>query len=214
MCYYFFMEKPHIFTAVAAEAPYDKILYRMGYKNGLTEMDASQKAKIDAGIALGRSLCSLKTAYLRCDVEKEGTGSVKLKNGIEFKSNTLCEFMRGCKEIVLMASTAGQRVVDARDREMAAGNAALSIIIDAAASETADAGLDWMQNFINKTLSREGMELTRRYSPGYGDFDLSAQKQVFDSLCLNRLGIGINERHILTPEKSVLAVAGVRARTG
>ena len=206
------MEKTHVFTAVAAEAPYHHILYRMGYKSGLTEMDEKQKAKIDSQISLGRSLCSVKAAYLRCAVKSATAGLVLLENGIEFKSNLLSEILHGCPEAVLMASTAGQGVVDARDKEMADGNASLSLIIYATASETADAGLDWMQNFLNKLLSKEGLELTRRYSPGYGDLDLSAQKPVFEALELHRIGMSINERFILTPEKSVLAVAGVRTR--
>lgn len=206
------MDKPHVFTGVDAEAPYQHILYRMGYKNGLTEMDRTQKTKIDAQISLGRSLCSVKTSYLRCTVKSAAAGTVVLDNGIVFKSNLLSELFNGCPEAVLMASTTGQGVVDTRDKEMASGNASLSLIIDATASETADAGLDWMQNFLDKLLSKEGLGLTRRYSPGYGDLDLSAQKPIFEALELQRIGISINDRFILSPEKSVIAVAGVKGK--
>jgi cobalamin-dependent methionine synthase I len=93
---------------------------------------------------------------------------------------------------------------------VASGDAAFGLILDAVASETADAALDWMVDFINKMIRREGIRLTKnRYSPGYGDLLLQNQKTLFDILQLHRLGLGITESCILVPEKSVIAIAGI-----
>jgi cobalamin-dependent methionine synthase I len=77
------------------------------------------------------------------------------------------------------------------------------------ASETADAGLDWIQAFLNSQMAKQGRKLTTRYSPGYGDLDLSAQKVIYDALKLEKIGISITDRYLLIPEKSVLAIAGI-----
>jgi cobalamin-dependent methionine synthase I len=113
------------------------------------------------------------------------------------------------REAVLMAATAGKTAMAARDSEIKAGNGSAALIIDAVASETADAGLDWIQEFLNGQLARQGRKLTNRYSPGYGDLDLSAQKIIYDALDLEKIGISITDRFILAPEKSVLAIAGI-----
>ncbi|HBF33507.1 TPA: methionine synthase, partial [Candidatus Sumerlaeota bacterium] len=76
-----------------------------------------------------------------------------------------------------------------------------------------DAGLDWLEEFVEKLLAREGRCLTRRrYSPGYGDLALSNQKIIYDALGLQKFGLELTERFLLIPEKSVLAIAGVESR--
>ena len=76
--------------------------------------------------------------------------------------------------------------------------------------ETADAGLDWLMDFINKMLRKEGKKLTeQRFSPGYGDLPLANQRLIYDLLKLERLGLKLTEKCMLIPEKSVLAIAGV-----
>jgi hypothetical protein len=154
-------------------------------------------------------MCRLQGAYLTLKIAVIEPGGVQLENGISLESAALSKLLTGCREAVFMASTAGKDVVLARDREITAGDAAYGLVIDATASETADAGLDWIQEFLNGQLARQGRKLTTRYSPGYGDLDLSAQKLIYDALGLDKLGISITDRYLLVPEKSVIAVAGI-----
>ena len=108
-----------------------------------------------------------------------------------------------------MASTSGSGIVERRDSEMKAGNNSLGVILDAVGSETADTGLDWMQEFLEIQLAKKGRMITRRFSPGYGDLKIECQKVIYDALNLEKIGISISDRYLLTPEKSVIAVAGV-----
>ena len=108
-----------------------------------------------------------------------------------------------------MASTAGSGIVERRDAEMKAGNNSAGVVLDAVGSETADTGLDWMQEFLGAQLAKKGRSITRRFSPGYGDLKLEGQKVIYDALNLGKIGISITDRYLLTPEKSVIAIAGV-----
>ena len=45
-----------------------------------------------------------------------------------------------------------------------------------------------MVEFINKEIRREGKNLPKRYSPGYGDLLLTNQKIIYDILNLKNLG--------------------------
>jgi tRNA(adenine34) deaminase len=57
-------------------------------------------------------------------------------------------------------------------------------------------------------------DLTKRFSPGYGDFPLTAQKDFQNILELRKTtGIGLTESLTLTPSKSVTAVIGLRPKT-
>ncbi len=50
----------------------------------------------------------------------------------------------------------------------------------------------------------------KRFSPGYGDFDLANQRIFYSLLELDKLDIQLTESCILIPEKSVIAMTGVK----
>lgn len=56
----------------------------------------------------------------------------------------------------------------------------------------------------------EGEYLTPGFSPGYGDWDLSAQRQVLDILdAPRRIGLTLTAGGMLVPEKSITALVGI-----
>ncbi|HPV30603.1 MAG TPA: methionine synthase, partial [Deltaproteobacteria bacterium] len=63
-----------------------------------------------------------------------------------------------------------------------------------------------------RQVRREGLAITsRRFSAGYGDFELENQRIMYERLRLGEIGVEITDSCILIPEKSVTAVAGIRA---
>ena len=76
--------------------------------------------------------------------------------------------------------------------------------------QSADAAMNWINNFIRGQLSRGAERLTKqRFSPGYGDLGLENQNVIHSLLDLGRLGITLSSRCMLIPEKSVTAIAGI-----
>ncbi|MCL2375602.1 MAG: methionine synthase, partial [Firmicutes bacterium] len=53
-------------------------------------------------------------------------------------------------------------------------------------------------------------KMTTRFSPGFGDFDLSYQPTMLYLVKAEKnAGIGLTDRHLLVPQKSVSAVIGM-----
>lgn len=49
-----------------------------------------------------------------------------------------------------------------------------------------------------------------RFSPGYGDLPLSAQREIFAVLdCGKRIGLMLNDSLLMSPSKSVTAFVGI-----
>ncbi|MBN2754708.1 MAG: methionine synthase [Candidatus Goldbacteria bacterium] len=195
---------------INARAVDEHILFRMGYKKGITELTAEELKNIKGLMEEARRLCALKGAYGRYLITHNDYARVQLDNGVLFESRQLAELLKDSTEVVLMAATAGAEIVEAARNQIQSGSGAKGMIFDATASETADSALDWMQDFLNKKFEREGRITTRRFSPGYGDLQLSAQKHIYDSLLLEKIGVSITDRFLLLPEKSVLAIAGIQ----
>jgi len=73
-----------------------------------------------------------------------------------------------------------------------------------------DAALDWIMDYLNRQMLREGKRLLpRRFSAGYADFKLENQKKIYEKLQMDKLGVAINSGFILLPEKSVTAISGI-----
>ena len=64
---------------------------------------------------------------------------------------------------------------------------------------------------INK--NKEGrITASKRYSPGYGDSDLTNQKIIYNILKLEKLDLALTKKFMLVPEKFVTAVAGIKEK--
>jgi hypothetical protein len=58
-----------------------------------------------------------------------------------------------------------------------------------------DAGLDWIMDYFNQQLRREGKTLLpRRFSAGYADFNLENQKAIYDTLQMEKIGVTITRQ--------------------
>lgn len=201
---------PKFFEHIPAVPDNGMILTRLGYRKTTTVLDDEYRKNLMENIDKGLLLCNTKGVFGRFKITNRDEESIELENGVTLKSMSLSRLLSNSMDVVLMAATVGQNIVDRVMDEIKNKDAALGVILDAVASETADAALDWMVDFINKMIRREGKKLTgMRYSPGYGDLPLSNQRLIFDVLNLERLGISITERYMLVPEKSVIAIAGV-----
>jgi len=197
------------FNNIKYEAKILNILFRMGFKNRITKIKKIQRKYYDDLINKAKKICNLKGAYTILDIIKNKNNKIVINDNIIIKSKNLSKLLEKSDKIVFMASTVGNDIVKLRDENIKGKNPAFGVILDAVASETADAGLDWIQQFISRQIAKQGLKLTRRFSPGYGDLHISIQKTIYKKLKLNKIGIKITKNYFLIPEKSVLAIAGI-----
>jgi len=197
------------FNNIKYEAKILNILFRMGFKNRITKIKKIQRKYYDDLINKAKKICNLKGAYTILDIIKNKNNKIVINDNIIIKRKNLSKLLEKSDKIVFMASTVGNDIVKLRDENIKGKDPAFGVILDAVASETADAGLDWIQQFISRQIAKQGLKLTRRFSPGYGDLHISIQKTIYKKLKLNKIGIKITKNYFLIPEKSVLAIAGI-----
>ena len=204
------MNRLVFFDSIHVPTPEGDIYRRLGYRKGKTQLTAQQKEEAERYIEDALSLIDVKGAGIRIPVQERKPSKIVLSTGVTFESIHLSAFLEDCPEIVLMGATAGSDIVDAIRKDSAEDNLTRAVVLDAVASEIADAALDWIANYYNQELRRENKRLTqKRFSAGYHDFLLENQKIIYDILQLHRIGVRISERFILIPEKSVTAIAGI-----
>ena len=123
-------------------------------------------------------------------------------------SNSLAAHLEGCRDVYLVCGTIGTGF-DALQRKASAISASDSLILQAIGAAMIENLMDSAENEIRKELA-EGESLTPRYSPGYGDFPLDAQRALLDLLDTpRRIGVSLTGSLLMTPSKSVSAVIGI-----
>ncbi len=112
----------------------------------------------------------------------------------------------GCERVILFAATLGARS-EQLIRRAEAESIAYAVVLDALASAMIERFCDKCENEMHE---RTGGYFTYRFSPGYGDYPISLQRQFIRRLSADkRIGLTATNNSILIPRKSVTAVIGV-----
>ena len=121
----------------------------------------------------------------------------------ETASRDLMRNLLGCEKIVLFAATAGAGM-DQLTRKYARLSPAKAQLFQAIGAERAETLCDAFCRDFGKDVP-----LRPRFSPGYGDLPLTLQREVFAALNLEKtLGLTLGENLLITPTKTVTAIAG------
>ena len=204
------MESIVFLEKISIDPPCEKIYQRLGFKKRTTQISEIQQEETDRFIQEASFLISLKGSLLRLDIKHNDGEKIILAGGLTFASKKLSAFLSDCREAVFMAATAGSAIMEAIKEKTRQDDLAAAVVYDATASEMADAGLDWIMDYSNQQIRREGKALLpRRFSAGYADFNLENQKAIYDTLQMGKIGVTINSNFILLPEKSVTAISGI-----
>lgn len=204
------MEPVVFFDKIIIDPPHEKIYQRLGFKKRTTELSSDQKKDTDFFIKEASYIISLKGMFSRLAITDNHGEKIFLSGDLAFSSKKLSYFLRDCREAILMGTTAGNDIMDAIKEKTRRDDLEAAVVYDATASEMTDAALDWIMNYANQLIRREGKALLpRRFSAGYGDFDLKNQQIIFETLKMENFGVKINSSFILTPEKTVTAIGGI-----
>ena len=147
----------------------------------------------------------------RCfDISIEG-GIVRI-GPINAKSEDLAAHLVGCNEAILFAATLGAGVDYAMLRAQGGRNISRAAVMQAVCAAMIEQYCDECGMEMAASAGARGLYLRPRYSPGYGDFSISYQREVLDILKGDKIGLSLTEGMMLVPTKSVTAVIGLSSQ--
>lgn len=150
-----------------------------------------------------------KTVWRRFPLELKNGDIVRIE-GMEIRSSALYRNLAGCREVFLMAATLGLSPDRLTARAQVAGRVSRAVMLQAAAAALIEEVCDELNEQLRIEAAREGKSLRPRFSPGYGDFRLEHQTELFRILEVQkRIGVTLTEHLLMMPSKSVTAVIGI-----
>ena len=122
-------------------------------------------------------------------------------------SHDLFNNMEGCTKVALLGATIGPQV-DAYIRKNQIIDPVYASICQATGAMYIEEVVNKLNEEIKQQAATQGYKTRPRYSPGYGDIPLEAQKDFFRLLNCQRIGLTLMPTLIMAPEKSVTAYIG------
>ena len=117
------------------------------------------------------------------------------------RSSNLERNLSGCSSAYIVCATLGHGV-DRLIRKAENMSAADTFFTDAAASAFVESLVDHIEDTLDGVLKP-------RFAPGYGDFSIEMQKDLMKFMRADGIGMGLTDKNLIIPQKSVTCVIGV-----
>ncbi len=189
---------------VMPSIPLRDALHFLGWRG--TSVDPEVKKQIEDMMTAACSELEPHAVVRRFALEDGGmlAGTRLIPEGNDVRS-----MLATCREAVLLAATLGA----ASERMLLraqAKDAAQAAILDAVLSAAIEAVCDAQEDALRKSCAEQGLFLTDRFSPGYGDMPMKQTREICAVLDAQRsIGLTVSHSGLMIPRKSVTAIMGI-----
>ena len=157
------------------------------------EADEATLAVLDECLRESRNVFSYRVCY--CELAKS---ALLERIPTAENSESFMQFLGGAEHVIIFAATVGLGIDRLINRYVSV-SPVKALFFQAIGAERIEA---LCESFCQK------FGLKNRFSPGYGDFALAAQAELFAVLgCEKRIGLSLTDSLLMSPTKSVTAIA-------
>jgi hypothetical protein len=189
----------------------EKVLRLLGAKPGKRVSSASLR-RIDLMTEEIEGMLKPQLSYRILDLVDINRGEIELSEGIRFKSPKLAKAMAKAESVCCFLATVGQVVDMEVERLMQEQRYADAYVLDAIGSMSAE---DVVVQFYRRMAERQAEKnraVTLRFSPGYCDWPLQQQRQLFNLFDkTDSPDVILSDSYLMSPRKSVSGLFGLLA---
>jgi len=186
-----------------------KSLHSLGYSDS-HKVPARIVSLVNESIENACDIIEPACSYIVRDVEWVQGSVVSIQGSvIFFESKIIAGLMEQCEKAALFIVTIGSRLEEmvsqlARERLVLQAR-----VLDAIGSVAVESMADYAQDMVSKVASTKGLYISRRFSPGYCDWDINQQSVLFRAMNGDNAGVHLTEQCLMIPQKSISGIIGV-----
>ena len=166
---------------------------------------------IESALNEAPGLCEIRAGFKYFDhVEINLTQqNIIIDNQIFTPNKIIFTQIKNASSIAIFICTAGKEISNWSKQLAVTGDDLSSFIFDVIGSLAAEKAREKLEIDLKKDINTLGLNISDAYSPGYCDWSLSEQQNLFALLPLNFCGITLTEALLMYPVKSVSGLIGV-----
>lgn len=179
----------------------------MGYGSHTPDADVQQLIQ-EMAIELSHRIVP-HYGYVLVDGEVPERGQLRLSNQRFHPGAIIAHAMKGADKYAVFTATIGE-AFDRFIHQLKTEDDMLRVFIaDALGSVLAEATVSLLMKQLEKRAAAEGLCISNNYSPGYCDWFLAEQKQLFSLFPDGSTGITLTDSCLMLPVKSVSGIVAI-----
>jgi len=162
-------------------------------------------------IEQGYYLFEPKVIYFKLMVKKiTSKGRISLENGFSLDfSNLIINLLKGSSYLVLGVVTIGSSLENKVSEFFSQGEYCRALALDAVGTVAVENLSRYVRNLVCQEAKDRNFLTTRPFSPGYSKWDISQQKNIFQIIPADKIGVKLTDSCMMIPKKSLSWVVGV-----
>ncbi|MDD5016033.1 MAG: vitamin B12 dependent-methionine synthase activation domain-containing protein [Atribacterota bacterium] len=138
------------------------------------------------------------------------SGIVDLINGFSLNfSPSIMNLLKGVSYLVLGVATIGSSLENKVFELFSQGEYPKAIALDAVGTVSVRFLSNYMRSLVCQEAKEQNLQTTKYFSPGSGDWDISQQKNIFQIIPVDKIGVKLTESYMMVPQKSLSWVMGI-----
>ena len=191
----------------------DEVLRFQGYKKGVDVPTADVRALFEDAVAAGTRLMTPRAVVSWLPLDRRGADVLEAA-GVTLTIPAIGARWGAVEHVAIAVCTIGDAVERRVSELWEARELPLASMLDSVGSGAVESLAEYVNDVLCQQGLAAGLKVTNRISPGYGDWDVAEQAQLFRLCAGAPAGVSLNAACVMTPGKSIslLAGAGVAAR--
>lgn len=192
---------------IEIEVDKSEICQRLDYEKGQSPRPRTSSL-IDSQLEESNVLIEPQVCYTIKTI-KDVNGSTLSVGDQVFTSRRISPMFSGCTQAAIFVATVGKRLEKKVARLMKTGLTLEALVVDSLGSVAVEKVADWFESEVRGIAAAKGNKAGRRYSPGYCDWDITQQKELFRFLDGESIGVNLTGTCLMTPRKSISGIIGI-----
>lgn len=201
---------PRVFADVPLAIDPAEVLRFQGYQRGRDIATPDVEALLDEALDLGARLMAPRAVVRWLPCTSRGPDTLGLEDAVLVVPG-VDEAWGPVEWVAVAICTIGAALEERAAALWEARELPLAMMLDSVGSGAVES----LAEHVNDALCGEGLahglRVTNRVSPGYGAWDVTDQRRVFELCPGDAVGVVLNEACFMTPTKSISLLAGAGA---
>ena len=148
-------------------------------------------------------------SYITRNIESVQEDRATIENSTTLKSKVISQLLERCDEVAIFVLTIGNHLEDMIAHLAENGCVLQATVLDAIGSGITEQSAVLVEDRIKKVTASRGLVISRRFSPGYCDWNVSQQEMIFKLLRGDTAGVRLTEGYLMIPRKSISGIIGI-----
>ena len=166
---------------------------------------------IAEAIQKANTICNAEGGFAifsNCNINMTGN-TVQISNQLFHPDKIVVSQLKEAQKIAVFVCTAGKAIVDAANKAFNDGDLFLGYTFDSIGSVVADKTAKKLEQELERMVSTDSLKISDRFSPGYCEWDVAEQHQLFSLLPPHFCGAELTSSALMQPVKSVSGIIGI-----